>query len=207
VIVFDLDGTLVDTVVDIAASMNHALVTHGARALPIVTYRRIVGEGVHRLAERALEEQGATGDADALVDAFRPHYAAHLLDATAPYPGIPALLDALVARGTPLAVLSNKPDAPTKAVVRALFPAIPFVAVYGERPGIPRKPDPTALREILGDRDPARCALVGDTLIDVGTARAAGVRAIAVAWGFRPAAELASADRVLLAPADLLDER
>jgi len=203
-ILFDLDGTLVDTVADIGGSMNHALEARGLAPLPLATYRRIVGEGVHRLAERALEEQGTTGDPEALVAAFRPHYLAHLLDASAPYPGIPALLERLVARGTPLAVLSNKPDEPTQRIVRALFPRIPFVAVHGERPGIPRKPDPTSARAIIGATPPSECTLVGDTPIDIATARAAGLRAVAVAWGFRPVSELTGADQILGDPAELL---
>jgi phosphoglycolate phosphatase len=201
---FDLDGTLVDTLADIAGAMNHALVTHGHRAHGLDVYRRVVGEGVLRLAERVLEEQGAPiGDAPQLVETYRPYYRAHILDASRPYPGIPELLDLLVGRGTPVAVLSNKPDEPTRQIVGALFPNVPWVVVHGERAGFPRKPDPTVALAIAGSRAPASCSFVGDTPIDVATARAAGMRAVGVAWGFRPVSELAGADVIVHDPLEL----
>jgi phosphoglycolate phosphatase len=205
---FDLDGTLVDSLADIAVAMNEALVEAGAAPHSPEAYRLFVGDGVDVLARRAAPPDLA-GDGPrraALVARYQAIYAGRLTLSTRPYPGVPELVASLRSRALPLAVLSNKPDPATRAIVEALFPAESFVAVRGQRPGVPRKPDPAAALELAAELGlaPAEIAFVGDTSVDIRTARAAGMRAVGVAWGFRPE-ELreAGADLVVDAPADL----
>ena len=205
--VFDLDGTLADTRADIANAMNVVLQRAGLRSHPPDAYRHFVGDGVDVMVERATAS--CTGhDLDELKQAFRQYYRAHLLDQTAPYEGVNALLVALGARGVPMAVLSNKPQSPTATIVAELFGQVPFRAVIGQRPGVPKKPDPTALLEILESLDlPAeRCAMVGDTAVDMRCAVAAGMLPVGVGWGFRDRAELvgAGARHIVEQPAELL---
>ncbi|MBF5046106.1 HAD family hydrolase [Aggregicoccus sp. 17bor-14] len=188
---FDLDGTLVDSLEDIAGAMNWALAQHGLPTHPHEAYRHFVGEGVRVLVSRASNEAPGALQA-ALLESYRAHYAEHLLDHTRPFPGVRALLERLVAAGTRLAVLSNKSDGYTRQLVEALFPGVPFGAVYGERPGVARKPDPSAALALAAELGvaPAACAFVGDTPVDMKTARAAGMHAVGVTWGFRGEAEL-----------------
>lgn len=184
---FDLDGTLVDSLGDIADAMNWALGQHGLPAHPEDAYRQFVGEGVVKLVQRAVPE-AQVALRESVLGAYRTRYAERLLDRTRPFPGVTALLEALAEDGLALGVLSNKPDAPTQQLVRALFPHVPFRAVYGERAGVPRKPDPTAALALAGELGvaPQACAFVGDTPVDMGCARRAGMFALGVSWGFRP---------------------
>lgn len=204
--VFDLDGTLIDSLFDIADAANRMLTGLGLRPHPREQYPAFIGEGARRLVERALTAAGAAPDAaqiDAGLSAFRREYERALVVVTRPYPGVPPLLTACRAAGLSLAVLSNKPDPWTRAIVDALFPDIGFVEVRGQRPGVPRKPDPTAANELaqaLGHA-PARIAFVGDSAIDIETGRAAGMRTIGVTWGFVPAPVLRRA-----APDHLVDD-
>jgi phosphoglycolate phosphatase len=190
-VVFDLDGTIADTLADIGAAMNHVLEEEGLPVHALGDYRRFVGMGA-----RELVHQAAGRFDERLLAAFRARYVDHLFDRTRPYPGIEELLADLARRGVPLAVLSNKPHRFTTRIVDALFSGLPFVAVFGEREGVPKKPDPTALLEIAGlfELAPSECVLVGDSEIDVQAARAASMRAIAVTWGFRDRAELLRAE-------------
>ncbi len=192
-VIFDLDGTLVDSLGDIAAAMNRSLAGRGFPTHPVDAYRTFIGEGVQKLAERALPP-GQQQQKAALLQAYQADYAENLLQTSAPYPGIPELLDALSARSIPMAILSNKPDAPTRRMVETLLGKWRFRAVAGERPGVPRKPDPAAALELARAMDVAASAVsfVGDTLVDVSTARAAGMRPLGVLWGFR-AREVAAA--------------
>ncbi|HEU4407833.1 MAG TPA: HAD family hydrolase [Polyangiaceae bacterium] len=187
---FDLDGTLVDSLADIAGAMNEALGEAGAPTHAPEAYRRFVGEGVDVLARRAAPPAIAGDDARraALVARYQAIYAGRLTRETRPYPGVPELVASLRARGLPLGVLSNKPDPATRLLVAALFPAGSFAAVRGQRPGVPRKPDPGAALALAAElgREPAEIAFVGDTSVDVRTARAAGMLAVGVRWGFRP---------------------
>lgn len=206
-VIFDLDGTLADTLADIADAMNHVLrerdlPTHGRDA-----YRYFVGEGVRRLVEHAVPPD-ATARVDELVLAFRDRYYAHLLDETRAYRGVPELLRELAHRGVTTAVLSNKPHEATVAIARALFPHHRFAVVRGHQADAPRKPDPAtalAIAQDVGTR-PDRCAFVGDTAIDMETAKEAGMIPIGVLWGFRDAEELREngARELLARPADLL---
>jgi phosphoglycolate phosphatase len=204
--IFDLDGTLVDSLADIATAMNHSLAQHGFPTHPISAYRDYVGEGVMVLVRKATptarEEQHAS-----VLATYRAYYAEHLFDRTHPFPGIPALLARLADEGVPLAVLSNKSDAFTRRLVEGLLPGVPFRAVYGERPGVPRKPDPTAALGIAAELGvaPADCAFVGDTPVDMNTARNAGMYGVGVTWGFRGVEELrAHGARALATTADEL---
>ncbi len=205
--IFDLDGTLADSLTEIGTAMNTALSKHGLPAHPIDAYRLMVGEGADVLAQRALPA-GATLTAAQLTVDYRAAYAAQGHAASTVYPGVRELLAELVRRGCRLAVLSNKRDDFTQHLVKAKLADVPFVDVRGEREGVPRKPDPTAAYELalLLGVSPSRVVFVGDTAIDMGTAKAAGMRAVGVAWGFRGRDELlsAGAEVVLDRPADLL---
>ncbi|ATB29137.1 HAD family hydrolase [Melittangium boletus] len=192
-VIFDLDGTLLDSLHDIGAALNHALSTHGLPLHPLPAYRHFVGEGVQVLVSRALPPGREEMHASVLAT-YRAFYAEHMFDHTRPFPGIPEVLARLEAEGVKLAVLSNKPDAATRKLVAALLPQVPFVAVYGERAGVPRKPDPTAALAVAAELGvaPGECAFIGDTAVDVETARASGMYAVGVTWGFRDVDELES---------------
>ena len=192
-VIFDLDGTLADSLEDIAAAMNRTLAAHGFPLHPASAYRTFVGEGVRKLVERALPP-GTEQLRESFLGAYQADYAEHLLDATRLFPGIPEVLDGLRSAGVPVGVLSNKPDLPTRRMVDALCSRWKFGAVFGERPGVPRKPDPTlalVLADALG-APPETVAFVGDTSVDMLTARAASMRPVGVLWGFRPKEVLAS---------------
>ncbi|HEY1907304.1 MAG TPA: HAD family hydrolase [Myxococcaceae bacterium] len=192
-VIFDLDGTLADSLEDIASAMNRTLEAHGFPTHPVSAYRTFVGEGVRKLAERALPP-GTDPVRDAFIAAYQADYAEHLLDATHLFPGIPEVLDGLQRAGVPVGVLSNKPDAPTRRLVEALCSRWQFGAVFGERPDVPRKPDPAsalALADALG-APPESVAFVGDTSVDILTALAASMRPVGVLWGFRPKEVLAT---------------
>ncbi len=204
-VIFDLDGTLVDSLGDIAAAMNRTLAARGFPTHPLDAYRAFIGEGVRKLAERALPP-GALSETTSLVAAYQADYADHLLENSAPYPGVPELLEALCSQGVPMSVLSNKPDAPTRQLVEALFGGWRFRGISGERPGVPRKPDPTAALELARDMDvPAtQVSFIGDTLVDVACARAAGMRPLGVLWGFRAEEVAASGVTTVRHPEELL---
>lgn len=205
-VVFDLDGTLVDSLGDIAASFNEVLVGAGHAAHPVEAYRGFVGDGVAALVERARPEGS---DGDALLADMRRVYARRCNETTRPFPGMVALVHALRAQGRPLAVLSNKPHPMTLEVVDALFEAGTFACVLGQRDEVPRKPDPSGARECAAAMGCAaeHIALVGDTGVDIATARNAAMQAIVVGWGFRTAAELrAHAPDVLCEDVDALRE-
>lgn len=190
-VLFDLDGTLVDSFDDIAASANHALVTVGRTALPVPLIKSYVGEGIHVLMRRAL----GTDDPELIeraVAAWRPHYEAHCLDRTLPYGGVVPLLQALAAAGVKLGVVSNKLESLTVATVNGLGWKSLFGAVVGGDTTPQRKPDPSPLRHaagILGITG-KRILFVGDTANDLGAARAAGWPSCAVTWGQIPEEEL-----------------
>jgi phosphoglycolate phosphatase len=185
--------------------MNRALAARGFPTHPLDAYRAFIGEGVQRLAERVLPA-GELRAQSALVADYQDDYARHLLENSTLYQGIPAVLDAVSARGLPMAVLSNKPDAPTRQMVESLLARWHFRAVAGERAGVPRKPDPTSalvLARALEAR-PEEVAFVGDTLVDVATARAAGMRPLGVLWGFRPLEVAATGVETVRLPEELL---
>lgn len=208
-VIFDLDGTLLDTIGDLAVACNAAL---AARGLPQHTYRaycHFVGNGIMRLVERALPEPLRTPETVAAVRAdFVKYYTEHIDALTRPYEGIPELLAELVQRGVRLAVASNKFQAGTAKLVRIFFPHIPFAAVLGQREGVPLKPHPAVVEQILlkTGTPGERVLFVGDSGVDVQTAAAAGVRSAGVTWGFRDRAELlrAGAHRIADHPSEIL---
>ena len=209
-VIFDLDGTLLDTLEDIADSMNAVL---SRRGLPLNTtedYKYFVGDGAANLVRRAAKGAESAGHTFAEIeDEYRAEYSARQIDKTAPYPGIPELLSSLAGHGVKMAVFSNKPHDSTVEVVARLLPDVYFCAVIGQRPGYPIKPDPGGVREILGILGLRRgdVLYVGDTGTDMQTAKAAGLKAAGVLWGFRGEAELIEngADMVAKHPLELLD--
>lgn len=208
-VIFDLDGTLVDSLGDLADSMNAALESMGFPTHPTESYRHFVGDGVITLARRTVPPTVVDeATIDEAVRRMREEYARRWTDSTRPFPGVPELLDALRRRGRMTAVLSNKPDFATQEIVRLLFGGFPFQAVRGASPDHPLKPDPTAALAICSDLrvDPSRALYVGDTDVDMETGRRAGMLTAGVTWGFRGIEELrkAGADRIIDHPLELL---
>ncbi len=208
-VVFDLDGTLLDTLEDIGQAMNRVLEQHGSAAYPLGAYRNFVGDGAEVLVRRALRPGQATeGEIAGYIREFKAAYGECWDVCTRPYPGIPELLNALARAGIPAAVLSNKPHEFTIRCIEAFLPEWQFAAVLGQQEGRPRKPNPAgALEAALRLKTaPRQVCYVGDTDTDMQTALAAGMLPVGVEWGFRPAAELiASGARHLIAsPLDLL---
>jgi phosphoglycolate phosphatase len=187
--------------------MNHALGLRGFPLHSMEAHRFLVGEGIEQLAQKAMPP-GQDDQIQSLIDDYRRHYAEHALDQTAAFEGVPELLDALAGQGIALAVLSNKRHDFTTQVVKHALSRWRFGAVYGERTSVPRKPDPQAALEIARELQvkPERCAFVGDTSIDMGTARAAGMFAVGVLWGFRDERELrdTGAQAIIRHPRELL---
>ena len=207
--IFDLDGTLLDTIGDLAVACNTVLALRGLPQHSYAEYCGFVGNGIMRLVERALPEPLRTPENVALARAdFVRYYTEHIDTYTRPYEGIPALLAELTRRGVQLAVASNKFQAGTEKLVARFFPDIRFAAVLGQREGIPLKPDPAVAEEILTLTGVARdeALFVGDSGIDILTAQAAGIRSAGVAWGFRARAELeeAGADHIVERAEELL---
>ena len=207
--IFDLDGTLLDTIGDLAASVNYALRTHGMPEHSLDDVRRFVGNGVRKLMERAVPDGADNPRFDETFATFRQYYMAHSLDTTRPYEGIPETLAALKARGCHLAVVSNKMMAATQELCRHFFPDTIEVAIgEDEAAGIRRKPAPdtvfAALKALgVGKED---AAYVGDSDVDIQTARNAGLPCISVLWGFRDRDFLIShgAQTFITHPAELL---
>ncbi len=205
-VIFDLDGTLADTLEDIADAMNASLRDLGQPVHSVAMYRKMVGAGVTDLARSALPPDRQDLLEQTLAG-FRNHYSAHLADSSRPYPGIPELLDALTARGLKLAILSNKFDAMTKRIGELCFGRWSFDVIFGERTGVPRKPDPGSALEIasLLKVSPERVAFIGDTAIDMKTAANAGMYGVGVRWGFRSEElEPAGAKAIISSPLELL---
>ena len=186
--IFDLDGTLLDTLTDLAASCNYALRSHGMPEHSVDDVRRFVGNGVRKLMERAIPNGVDNPDFEATFATFREHYMQHSLDTTHPYSGIPEVLAELKACGCRLAVVSNKMMAATVELCRHFFPDTIEVAIgEHEAEGIRKKPAPdtvfAALKELGLEKDGA--VYVGDSDVDVQTAANSGLPCISVLWGFR----------------------
>ena len=207
--VFDLDGTLLNSLDDIASSMNAALGKMGFPAQPVEDYKIHVGDGMAVLAGRVLPEGRRTEALIAeCVALMRAEYSKNWGSTTRPYAGIPELLDGLVKRGVRLAVLSNKPDDFTQQIVRALLPRWCFDPIFGARTGVPHKPDPAGAIELarLMNLSGGECVFLGDTYADMRAAAGAGMFPVGVTWGFRAAQELweSGARAVIDAPGELL---
>ncbi len=207
-ILFDLDGTLLDTLEDLATAANLALASQGQPEHPVAAYRHFVGDGLRSLVERILPESlRGTEAVQATMAAFEREYRSNWNQRTAPYPGIEPMLDRLSEAGLRLAILSNKPDGFTRLCVEQLLPRWTFEPLFGQRPGVPKKPDPTAALTVaeLLNLKPAEVLYVGDTATDMHTASAAGMDSVGVLWGFRAAEELrqAGAHWLIAEPAEL----
>jgi len=208
-VLFDLDGTLLDTLEDLADAVNAVLTSLGFPVHPLDAYRYFVGDGVETLMRRTLPASAA---ADPLllaraVSLQRTEYLARCYAKTRPYPGVPEMLDALERRGARMAILSNKPDAFVGEMVRHYFPRVPFEIARGARPGVAVKPDPGSALQVAAEMRlaPGEFLYLGDTNTDMLTARAAGMSPVGALWGFRTEAELreSGAARLIAAPGDL----
>lgn len=185
--IFDLDGTLLDTLRDLAASVNYALRQHGMPEHSIEDVRQFVGNGVRKLMERAVPDGTQNSQFDAAFATFRQHYMLHSLDTTQPYAGIPEMLRQLRQRGCRLAVVSNKMMAATQELVRHFFPEIEVAIGEHEAEGIRKKPAPDTVIEALRQlgTDIKNAVYVGDSDVDIETAYHSGLPCISVLWGFR----------------------
>lgn len=197
VAIFDLDGTLIDTIEDLGTAVNHSL---QLRSLPLHNmeeYKGMVGHGIRELVTKALpeslREDGAYVDS-ALKD-FREYYSSHIDVHTRPYDGMVELLEELHSAGVCIAVASNKFQEGTEHLIKEFFPKVDFVAIFGNREGYPLKPDPAIVREVLSRSGVSadKAIMVGDSRTDIRTAVAGGIDVIAVSWGFRPKEELSEA--------------
>ena len=203
IVIFDLDGTLLNTIGDLAASVDYVMRSRNLPEHTDAEYRQMVGGGIKRLVERALPEVLAANEkyVDECVTQFRRYYVDNIDRHTVPYEGMCELLGDLQEHGVKLAVASNKFQHGTDRLVSKFFADIDFVAVEGNREGAPLKPDPQIVTGILSRAGiaPERAVMIGDSGIDIRTAQAAGIDAIGVAWGFRFAEELyeAGAERVV----------
>lgn len=201
-ILWDLDGTLIDTLDDLGEAVSHTLRLRGLPTHGREDYRRMVGHGVRNLVKRALEASGVqiedTPDGDAFLDEaladFKAYYSAHIDVYSKPYPGIPELLAELDAAGVKLAVVSNKFQEGTDHLIREFFPKIRFVAILGNRPGYPLKPDPAIVEEAISLAGISRpeAILIGDSPTDMHTAENGGIDSLAVSWGYRTREDLAA---------------
>lgn len=209
-VIFDLDGTLIDSLGDLADSMNLTLEFYGFPTHPENAYRHFVGDGVVNLVRRALPSgHHPDGFVMEATEKMRAIYADRWTHRTAPYPGIAELLTALNQHNIPLAILSNKPDGPTREITTLLLGNWNFTIVQGALPDVPIKPDPTAAIDIakrLGVK-PEHILYLGDTDTDMKTAHQAGFIPVGVTWGFRDEEELraAGADHIIHAPMELLN--
>ncbi len=208
-VIFDLDGTLLDTIEDLGDSMNSVLARNGYPVHDTEAYKYFVGDGVRALVQRALPENKRTAEEiDRSVSAMQAEYAVRWADKTVLYPGMAGLLDGLAKKGLRCAVLSNKPDTFTKQIIEKLLSDWTFFPVFGERQGVPKKPNPASALEIaqILEVRPEECLYIGDTGVDMKTGNAAGMFAVGVLWGFRKEDELLeNGARVLAAePADIL---
>jgi phosphoglycolate phosphatase len=208
-VLFDLDGTLADTLEDLADAMNRVLSGEGLPEHRYAEYQRMIGHGIHQLVSAALPaDRRDEPTVDRCLAQMMADYGEHSLTKTHPYADVPELLDALRARGLKVAVLSNKADEPTRRIVAALFASGAFDAVAGARTDVPLKPDPAgALRAAASlGLDPGRMLYVGDSPTDMRTALAAAMTPVGVSWGFRTRGELveAGASVVIDHPLELL---
>ena len=205
-VLFDMDGTVLDTLDDLADSVNHSLLHFGLPEVPKDQVRRNLGNGAEYLISHCVPDGCGPEKIREILAYYKPWYDAHCLIKTKPYPGILPLMEQLRARGVLQGIISNKPDFAVQELARSFFPGL-LETVVGESPAVRRKPSPDtvlAAAEKLG-LSPADCVYIGDTEVDIETARAARMDCIAVTWGFRSEAHLlASGARVLVHDTDEL---
>lgn len=211
-LVFDLDGTLLNTLEDIAFSVNEGLRQLGYPPFSVDRYRYFVGDGVRILVHRVLSEfstQPSTQEQEALYQAYMENYAIHQFDTTLPYPGIEACIQTLQTSGLKIAVLSNKPHIDTVRVIEQYFPTLHQPYIFGKKPEFPPKPDPASLHALMKTLQLSNDEIlyVGDTATDIQTAKNKGVCSVGVTWGFRQQMELetAGADYIIHHPDELIE--
>lgn len=196
-VIFDLDGTLLNTIGDLAAAVDYVMRSRNLPEHSDAEYRAMVGGGIKRLVERALPSHLAEDESyvEECVTQFRHYYVENIDRYTTPYNGIPELLHKLNAMGVKIAVASNKFQHGTERLIAKFFGDVEFIAIEGNRPGAPLKPDPEIIHNILriANTPATEAVMVGDSGIDIHTAAAAGIASIGVAWGFRYADELYAA--------------
>lgn len=206
--IFDLDGTLLDTLEDLADSTNYIMRQFGYPERTLAEVRTFVGNGIRKLLERSAPMETSSEEIDRMFEQFKAYYGAHCADKTRPYAGILDLLQKLQEKGVKLAVVSNKADDAVKALCEQYFPGY-FDEAVGERIGIARKPAPDTVNEVLKKLqiDKSQAVYIGDSEVDVQTARNAELDCIAVDWGFRDAVVLkeAGAEKIISIPEKLLD--
>lgn len=207
-IIFDLDGTLLNTLEDLAESGNRLRAEHGLAGYPIADYALFVGNGMNNLVRRIMPE-GAEGELASWLSRFTEIYHENWRRNCCLYPGIDDMMSRLAGLGLPLAILSNKPHDFALLFVEHFFAGTPFAIVRGQQAGIPKKPDPSSTRQILQQLDcEAECSVfVGDSGVDMQTGTAAGMYCVGVSWGFRSVDELRSsgADKIIDSPLQLVD--
>lgn len=209
-VIFDLDGTLLNTISDLGEAANHALSRAGFPTHSLSSYPYFVGNGVRKLLERVAPEDARDDQTiDQLREYFKEYYNLHMADQTLPYPGIIDLLENLADHGIKLAVASNKYDSAVKSLIDHFFPNIEWAAVEGQKPDVPVKPDPSIVFDILSKvpTPKADVLYVGDSGVDIETARRACVTSCGVTWGFRPESELKKhyAENIVSSPEEILD--
>ena len=205
-VIFDLDGTLLNTLGDLTSSVNAVMSAHGFPTLSAHDVQQRVGHGIRNLMAKSVPEGTDEATIDVCMDEMISYYSKHLNVHTRAYDGVPAAIKAIDEAGLKIAVLSNKYDAGAKELIHDFFPSRVDLTL-GERPGVPRKPDPTSTFEILKrlNADPATTAFVGDSSTDMRTAKNAGLLAVGVTWGFRSREDLeeGGADIVITHPSEL----
>jgi phosphoglycolate phosphatase len=207
-VLFDLDGTINNTVNDIAASANYALGLHGFPTHPAEAFKLFAGSGTYTMLQRAMPpEHKEDGSVELIIDDYLKHYAVHSMDTTAPYDGVRELIDALRDLGYKTAVVTNKPDDVAKQLIADMFPG-KFDAVVGQRDGVPVKPDPAMPRLAMSELgvSPEQCVFVGDSGVDIQTGKNCGAYPVGVLWGFRGRDELLQngAKELISEPSELL---
>lgn len=209
-IIFDLDGTLIDSLEDIADAMNNGLVKMGYAPHSVEAYKKMVGNGAMKLCERALENYTDYNEkTETLCSLFSEYYSEHCTDKSLPYEGIPYLISELKNNHIKLAVASNKPDGFTKSIINQMFPEDSFSIVLGKRQNREAKPAPDIILDILNELELSKedVILAGDSDVDIMTAANAGIKSIGCTWGFRTEEELtaAGADFIVNSPEEILE--
>ncbi|MDR0908805.1 MAG: HAD family hydrolase [Spirochaetaceae bacterium] len=209
-IIFDLDGTLLNTIEDLGDSVNEVRALHGLPPLSPAQYKLKVGLGFKVLIEKSFpEKQLSESEMEIALQKFQECYARNYLKKTAPYPGIPDLLEGLQTMGIKLAVNTNKKQAYTEKLIQHNFPGIDFRDIIGEQPAYPKKPDPAAAISIINKMNlkSSEVIYIGDSKTDIETGRNAGLDTLGVLWGFRDEAELrsAGATHIVSRPDEILE--
>jgi phosphoglycolate phosphatase len=209
-VIFDLDGTLLDTLQDLAGSVNHVLASYGFPQHSCEAYKMRIGRGFRNLLEVSFPEGRREGrEISTALQMFLETYDQNYMNQTAPYEGIPEMLDLLRKRGVKIGVNSNKRTDYTNQLIHKFFPQIQFTGVFGEREGVPKKPHPRTALEIIAmmGLGPDETIYVGDSGTDIQTGRNAGMATAGVLWGFRGLAELREngADHLIRTPREIID--